>query len=182
MANGSWSLWSETAQSEARWTFDGGALSVGQTLKIDWRNNSIASGRVVQMSLYRSDGTEAFGFRFLGGGSNYSIKGDGTWFEEDSMPYQNTALTLSFQLVSTNQYVFKVIRKSDSATLMETGTYGLGGTSGLGLTYFEVYNNARVAGSSDLNLNTITVIPEPSTALLLGLGLGAMVWLRRRNA
>ncbi len=34
-----------------------------------------------------------------------------------------------------------------------------------------------------LNHNSeFTIIPEPSTALLLGLGLGMMVWLRRRNA
>lgn len=184
MTTGAWSLWSETNQSQSRWDFAGGALSTGQSFSMDWRNNSIASGRTITLSLRRSDGTEAFGFRFLGGGTNYEIKGDGTWFVEDSgtSGYQNTAINLQFDLISVNTYVFTATRKSDNFQMLQTGTYGLGGTSGLGLTYFEVYNDARLVGTSDLNFNSITVIPEPSTAALLGLGLGAFALLRRRKA
>lgn len=183
MANGSWSLWSDSAQSEARWDFAGGALNTGQSFSIDWRNNSIASGRTITLSLRRSDGSEAFGFRFLGGGTNYEIKGDGTWFVEDSgtSGYQNTAINLNFQLVTADTYIFTATRKSDNFQMLQTGTYTLGGTSGLGLTHFEVYNDARVAGSSDLNLNSITVVPEPSSAALLGLGLAGLAMLRRRR-
>lgn len=183
IATGAWTLWSETAQSQSRWTFGGGALSVGQSYSIDWRNNSITNGRINQMSLFRSDGTEAFAFRFLGGASNYSIKGDGGFFEEDSMSYQNTAMTLKFDLVSANTYIFTATRKSDSVVRMQTGTFTLGGTSGLGLTHFDIYNDGRTVGTSDLNINTIAVVPEPSTYALLALGaLALLVRSARRRA
>lgn len=181
MGTGAWSLWSDSAQSQSRWTFGGGAVSTGQSYSIDWRNLSISNGNVVQLSLYRSDGTEAFGFRFMGGGSFYEIKGDGTWFSEDSMGYLNTAITLKFDLISTNSYVFTATRKSDNTVVMQTGTYTLGGTSGLGLTYFEVYDNARSPGSGDLNLNTINVVPEPATWALLAGGLTTVMVFRRRR-
>ncbi len=183
MGSGAWSLWSETNQSQARWDFSGGALGTGQSFSMDWRNNSISSGRAITLSLRRSDGSEAFGFRFLGGQTNYEIKGDGTWFVEDSgtSGYQNTAINLKFDLISSNTYVFTATRKSDSFQMIQTGTYGLGGTSGLGLSYFEVYNDARVVGTSDLNLNSITVVPEPATWALLAGGLATLVVFRRRR-
>ena len=182
MGTGAWSLWSETAQSESRWDFSGGALSTGQTFSIDWKNNSISTGNAVQFALLRSDGTEAFGFRFLGGASNYSIKGDGTWFEEDSMGYENTALTLSFELLSADTYQFTATRQSDNTIVMQTGIYGLGGTTGLGLTYTAFFNNAKSFGTGDLNLNSLTVVPEPSTyALFAGLLGLTCVAMRRRK-
>jgi hypothetical protein len=181
MGTGAWSLWSETNQSESRWTFGGGAIGTGQSYSIDWKNASVSTGNAIQMSLYRSDGSEAFGFRFLGGGTNYEIKGNGGWFAQSSMGYLTTAITLKFDLISSDTYVFSVTRKSDSAVLMQTGTYTLGGTSGGGLTYFSIYDNARWAGAGDLNLNSITVVPEPATWALLAGGLTTVMVIRRRR-
>lgn len=183
MGTGAWSLWSETNQSQSRWDFSGGALGTGQSFSIDWRNNGVTNGRFITLSLRRSDGTEAFGFRFPGGGTNYQIKGDGTWFVEDSgtSGYQSTAINLKFDLISANTYVFTATLKSNNSQMLQTGTYTLGGTTSLGLTYFEVYNDARIVGTSDLNLNSITVVPEPATWALLACGLTTLAVFRRRR-
>ena len=183
MGNGSWSLWSESAQSEARWDFVGGNLTPGQRFSLDWKNLNISSNRTVTLSIKRSDGSEAFGFRFLGGGTNYEIKGDGTWFTQNASTanYTNVALTLKFDYLSVNNYSFSVTQKSNSSLKIQTGNFTLGGTSGLNLRGFEIYNDAQVAGTSDLNINTITVIPEPTTWALIAMGTCGLIFIGRRR-
>jgi len=51
-----------------------------------------------------------------------------------------------------------------------SGAIGLGGTGTLSLS-----------GGQDVIFTVVNVIPEPSTYAMLGLGLGALVWLRRKN-
>ncbi len=70
-------------------------------------------------------------------------------------------------------------RGTDTVTLNHTienyaSTYTFGNRFGYG---------GRVSHTGALNIDTfsISVIPEPSTYALLGMGLGALIWLRRRQ-
>ncbi len=188
MGTGSWTLSSSYASASARWDFAGGNLAVGQTLEIDWKNPSaFGLGGEVKFTLNQSDHTPAVAFRYLydpiaNPDFRYQIMDeDGDWVIPSMMAgVQNSALQLTIQILSSTEFRFLAIRKSDSFELFDyTGTF-YGGSLGSGLSYFEITNFAEASSSNELSVNNISVIPEPTVPALFLLGIG-LVCLRARH-
>lgn len=79
--------------------------------------------------------------------------------------------TLSILLDTTNAgaWTYQVRMQGDNGAEQLSSTYNLGPAASGNIDYFMITNHNRVAGTLD-NFS-ITAVPEPTSALLLGLGL-----------
>jgi len=124
---------------------------------------------------YFDGGTLAFEFRYVGGNAASKWEfGDSSGFNQTStVGYSTNGFIFRFDQTGANTYAFSV-----NGSQLRTGT--LAGGAGL-VDSVKVFNNNAGSGSaSNVVFNTLVYqVPEPSTALLGGLGLLAL--LRRRR-
>ena len=97
--------------------------------------------------------------------------GDGTAAPIGTVIEFNDAALLSFLQGDTN----------DVATLILTRDSINGNSTGQNLTFYAKENAAVIAATSIAATLQLSVIPEPSTAVLMGLGLVGLATRRRRN-
>lgn len=146
-------------------------MNVGQTISLQFDNGGIATGKSTGIQLYNG-ATLVFQLYFRGGESVYeyfdNLSG-GTYDQDTSAGFSTDGGTFSFTLNSSTGY------SASWRNVNWTGT-----VQNLGIDRIQVYNNS--AGSGDggnLYFNNLTVVPEPSAALLGSLGVLAL--LRRRR-
>jgi hypothetical protein len=160
---------SDVGSIQSNHTFDGGPLSIGQTVLIDWANRAIDPGGSVGVSL-TSGGAAVATVKFNGGDPDgvyrYDDAGGANQSTGEGFAYQNMR-TLQFKVNSASSYTAKF----GSSTW--TGTYS-GAIDGI-----QVFNNLGGNGS-DVPFNNLSVIPEPSTAVLVALA-GLCLMPRRRR-
>jgi hypothetical protein len=168
--NPAWAFWANGGGLSAGvWNLDGGALTVGQELGIDFDNGWIESGgqvgiefrqgNTVGLSVFYSNGQSAYQV-FQNGG----VVGSGVGFTDDGF---------NISVLMTGANTFNL----DFSSYSQSGTLGNGATAIDNIRFFN--SNAGGGGERDAFVNNLTVVPEPATALLGSLGLLAL--LRRRK-
>lgn len=156
--------------SEALRDFNGG-LGVGQTfslnLAVNFRNGNKG------FDLRNSGDTVIFNFNI--GSNNYVVNnattGNGTIGDTYS---SNTAFNLSFAQTSESGGTWSIVR-SGGLSDSDSGTY-----SGVPENFkFYISSTDNDNSANNLYFNNLSIVPEPSSALLGALG--AMMLLRRRR-
>lgn len=170
-----WALYANSgATATARYNISGGALSIGQTLTMDfdngWVNNATdnspnPAGQVGIRLL--QDGVVGFEFSFTGGTSNYMFD-DGT-VADSGIPFTADGLDVNFTITGSGQY-----------SIDNGGTFtGTLNNSLASINQIEVFNISAGPGDErNVFFNNLSVVPEPSSIALLGLG-GLALILRR---
>ncbi len=171
-----------------------GDLDPGNVFSIDLDNgfiqNSESPAGIVGFSLLNNAGREKFWFQFEGGTTNYTIT-DGTGLVNTGIPFTDEGLRVIFTQVTVD---------NNSQYSVSVQAIGADGPSGLPFTHngvlfgsafdfiesvdrVQVFNRTAGNGSSsDLFVNSLTVVPEPGTMVLLASGALAIAALRRKRA
>lgn len=175
------------AGADAFRPFTGGSLSIGQSVIIDMDNGFIDAGGTVGLGLQTLGGgsvsTNRIEFYFAGGASGYTIDLNGSTVNS-GVGFTADGLRLTFTLTAANTMNLTVgsLNGSNGGTNSTFTGLSLGGVSGTGIDQIHLFNfNAGGGASKDAFFNSLAVIPEPSTMMLVGCGLlGAWVIRRRR--
>ena len=170
--NPAWGLWSDSGGvSAATWSLDGGALTVGQTLGLNFDNGYVDSNGVgVQ---FTSGGTVALAVFINNGGPGYQIE-NSTGIVDSSQGWTGDGFNISVDLTGSGTYALNFLGYSGSGTLANSMT----SIDGIRVYSFDPTSGGS-GGNFDVYFNNITVVPEPTSAAL-GL-LGAALLLRRRR-
>lgn len=150
--------------------FSGGALSVGQTVSIDFEMRAIDPGRDVGVSLLNGSG-DAITFGIYGGEPGaYPYTGNG-YFYSDAGSTDVSAGSMGYQYQSEFNIAFTVTGADTYSAV--AGSDSWTGTFSGSLLGIDVFNDGAGNGS-DMGFNNLTVagpVPEPGTASLVSLGL-----------
>ncbi len=161
-------------------SFTGGELGVGQTLLLRMDNGFIGSTfrgtGAVGFSLNR------FSFFFPGGGTEYRIgygdPNDTIGLLGTGVAFTDDGLDLAFTRTGADSYRLVITPNGGSAVEIN----GVMSVTGGALDSILLYNKTAGAGAeSDAFFNSMAIIPEPATAVLVGLGLLSAATLRRRS-
>jgi hypothetical protein len=118
-----WGLYSNTTDQVYAIRPFTSALQVGQTVKWDMDNGSVASGQVVGLRFLSNASdinSRLFEARFVGGDSNYTIIGNPN--QTTSIPFSREGLHLEYTLTSPTTYSLSILRLSTGATQTITGS------------------------------------------------------------
>jgi hypothetical protein len=160
----------------------GGSLLVGQmiTLKID--NGFLNSPSSEGFGLQTSTGSDRLEFFFNGGNTNYTIADLSSNIRNTGIPFTGNGLSFAFTLTGTDTYSLDVTPNGGGTTNF-TGT--LKGTAGTGIGQLRFFDfnggNGQSGGNGDFFVNSLAVVPEPSTWLAGAMTLGGCFYLRRRR-
>jgi len=146
----------------------GSDLTIGQTVSIDISTLGVTAGTFVGVD-FRDSGTTGLGYNFQGGGTNYGV------FSSSGVTDSGVGFAASFKTVSVTR------TSATDYTLDIDGTAftSLTLAGGAGINEIRVFNDTSGSGN-DILFNNLSVVPEPSSAALLGLG-GLALILRRRK-
>lgn len=171
-----WQIWSSPNNLpagdggfiEASNIFAGGALSVGQTVSINFEMRAVDPGRDVGVSLLNGSG-DAITFGIYGGEpGSYPYTGNG-YFYSDGASTDVSAGGMGYQYQSEFNIAFTVTGPNSYSAV--AGSDSWSGTFNGSLLGIDVFNYGAGNGS-DLAFNNLTVaeVPEAGALPLFGLG------------
>ena len=192
-----WAIWDLSDAPDGTYathTFAGGALTVGQSVSIDYAHNTnIDNGQHTGIRLLDGANNEVE-FGFIGGNLNYSKYDTGTGvYNLTGKLYDNYDIfQIVFTLTGSNSYTMTVSEGSisDAAYVpsgwkpSEDGNPDVGGVidswsgtfTGSSITGIQVYTEG--GNESDQWFDNLTIVPEPTTMVLLSTG---ALLLRRKK-
>jgi hypothetical protein len=150
-------------------TFAGGALTIGQTVSINFEMRALDPGTQAGISLLSGSGN-AITFAIIGGGPDnyYYTDAGSTDANAGPLGYQYQS-PFNIALTVTGADTYSAVAGSDSWS----------GTFNGSLTGIDVFDHAGGNGS-DVGFNNLEVVPEPSTLAMLVSG-GVMLLGYRRK-
>ncbi|MFM7374740.1 MAG: PEP-CTERM sorting domain-containing protein [Chthoniobacterales bacterium] len=154
--------------------FTGGGLTSGQAFSVSLANTATINGEI-GLNLM-SGATARWTLKFVGGGQNWLLNdGGGSDFSSGQAYIANNPLTLTFTYNGGNSY-----------------SYVFGTGSGNNFTAANLANidgvqffSVNQGGDQNMGINSLSVVPEPSTYALLALSaaaFGGYVARRRRRS
>ncbi len=188
-----WALYAggaSDAQVTIQHFFDGGALTIGQTVSIDFDNGYVGSNdgdtSEVGLRLFGTGFNFVLAFNFIEGhpGGDYTYFDDAVSFGDTGFAYTDNGFRFSYTQTSATTY-------SASLTQGSTVVGSWTGMTDVAPAIIEIYDlngqgasNPNANGSSDLFVNNLEVVPEPGTWVAAALSAaGCAVWgLRRRRS
>lgn len=176
----SWGMWANSGGlADAYRYFTGGPLGIWQTFSMDFDNGWIETGGVVGLGLQNAAGVTLWEVYFVGGGTHY-INRDAAGPVATSVPYGDEGLNVTFTLVGPAAYTMTLTRRDGVSQIINGNLIA---DADQNIARVRAFNfNAGPDSPRDAYFNSMSVIPEPGTAMLLGLGLLLGVgWLRRRR-
>ena len=163
-------------------TFAGGALSIGQTLSINFAMRAVdaTANSTVGISLLNGSGN-AITFGIFGGEPNASAPytGNGYYYTDAGTTY-GSAGSMGYQYQSEFNIAFTVTGANTYSAV--AGSDSWSGTFSGSLTGIDVFNHDAGNGS-DVGYNNLTVapVPEPGVLGLVSAGGALLLGYRRRN-
>ncbi len=191
-----WAIWDnwEDGGTYATHTFVGGALTVGQSVSIDYAHNTnIDHGKQTGIRFLNGANSEVE-FGFIGGNLNYSKYDTGSGnYALTSKLYDNYDIfQVVFTLTGSNSYTMTVTEGSISDAAHAPSGWkpsddnnpdvgniiaSWSGTfTGSSITGIQVYTEG--GETSDQWFDNLTIVPEPATLILLSAG--ALLLRRKR--
>lgn len=157
-------------------TFAGGALSIGQTVSLNFGMRALDPGTQAGLSLLNGSGN-AITFAIIGGGP------DNYYYTDAGSTDASAGAGLGYQYQDDFYIAFTV---TGAGTYSATAFNGSGadnwtGTFSGSLIGIDVFNHAGGNGS-DVAFNNLTVVPEPGTIAFVGIGLALLVGGRYRSS
>jgi hypothetical protein len=141
-----------------------GSLGVGEQFILRMDNGFISAGGAVGFGLRNTMGEDRFEFFFVGGDTNYRLNIASDVFTLHGITY--AGLTLKFTLTGLDTFSLDVNYALGTPS-SETFTGTLQGTPGTGIDRFRLFNFGAGTGGTNVYFNSVQVVPEPSSALLL---------------
>ncbi|MFM8365733.1 MAG: PEP-CTERM sorting domain-containing protein [Verrucomicrobiota bacterium] len=159
-----------TAFSNALRPFTG-ALNSGQTFNVNLGHTATINGELgLQL---RNSGTPVIVLKFVTGQTNWQLWDGGSDFSAGQAYIANSSLTFSFTYNGGSSYSYTFGTGSGN-NYLATNTI-----SNINEVFF--YDNNQ-GPDQNFGFNNLSVVPEPSTYALLGLGTAFGLWqLRRRK-
>jgi hypothetical protein len=156
---------------DAETTFGGGALSIGQTVSINFNMRATDPGKYVGVSLLNGSGN-AITFEIPGAGP-------GNYFYTDAGSTLASAGSMTYQYQSPFNIAFTVTGAGTYTAVAGSDIWS--GTFSGSLIGMDVFNHGA-GNASDIGFNnlTITSVPEPSILAMCAVG-GALLVGCRRN-
>jgi hypothetical protein len=184
-----WQIWSSPGSLavgdggfiEASNIFAGGALSIGQTVSLNFEMRAADPGRDVGISLLNGSG-DAITFGIYGGEAGpYPYTGSGYFYSDAGSSYVSAG-GMGYQYQNEFNVAFTVTGANTYSAV--AGSDSWSGTFNGSLLGIDVFNYGAGNGS-DLAFNNLTVaVPETGTLSLFGLGSAILLmgWRLRRVA
>lgn len=165
---------------QADHTFVGGALKIGQSVSLTLANQSLHNDGSIGFELLdagTTSGLQIIRFGWNGADSNYFIDAPG-----------GSGFTLSSSPVQSDDVYTVTITITGAGTFNLTTSGMAGGDTNYNGTYDTSDGGALTArvyayqsgGESDVTFNSLTITPEPTSAMLSLACLGGLTLLRRR--
>ena len=168
----SFGLWSNGtgAFSNALRPFAGGALLAGQTFSVNLGHTADINGEIgLQL---RSSGTSLITLKFVSGQSNWQLWDGGSDFSAGQAYAANTSLAFSFTYNGANSYSYTFGTGSgNNYTATNTLT---------SINEVLFYDNNQ-GDNQNFGFNNLSIVPEPSTWILIGIGSAFLLWRSRRK-
>lgn len=182
-----WQIWSSpygTGEGnggliDASTAFSGGALSIGQTVSINFEMSATYAGDPVGVSLLNGSGN-AITFGIFGGEPGaFPFTGNGYWYSDAGTSYGNAG-SMGYQYQSPFNIAFTITGAGTYSAI--AGSDSWSGTYSGSLIGMDVFNDAAEDGS-DVGFNnlTVTAVPEPGMAALVSLAGMLLFGYQRRN-
>jgi hypothetical protein len=156
------------------------AMNVGDTFSIQIGYTGVANpGGEIGINLF-SGGSFRLGFKFIGGAANWQLNDGGSNFGT-GLTWQGgdpgSTINFAFTRNDGNGYGLNITQSAESyIDSVMTSSSGI-----MSIDSFQVYSSAQ-GGGENVGFNNLSVVPEPSTYALLGLGTAFGLWqLRRRK-
>jgi hypothetical protein len=177
-----WALYANSGQTASGTRpLTGGSLAVNQTVTVEFDNGFVDGGATVGIGLQNSSGENVWEMFFVGGQAVYQYNQLGG-VTNTAVGYGDEGLSVEFTLTGASTYSATLTRyDGTSDTIAGSLLTPAGGSS---IDQFRVFNfNSGSGGANNFYVNSLTVIPEPSSIALACLGaIGAVVARRRRHA
>jgi hypothetical protein len=168
-----------------------GDLDVGQTFAIDIDSGWIGTGAAVGLSLRNSAGQNLVKVFYRGGDATDSYKlNDGAGSRNLGVPFTGNGLHLEITLGAGDTYS-GTLTAAGGAPVIFAGTL-MTRSGGEDVTQVRLFNNNAAGTTGGANWDAFfnnmeiqpasPVVPEPSTIVLVGVGLAGALMIRRRKA
>ncbi len=189
-----WAIWDLSDQpggTYATHTFAGGALTVGQSVSIDYTHNTnIDNGQAIGIRMLDGANNEV-SYEFIGGDLNYSKYDTGSGvFAATDKQYDNFDIyQVVFTLTGANSYDMTVSEGSITDAGYKPSEDGNPDVGSVIASWSGTFTGSSISGiqvfteggnDSDQWFDNLAVIPEPATIGLVGLFGVGMLFVRRR--